>query len=90
MIIRIFYIVGLLLLIPLIAMQLTNEVNSSFFDFIIMGGMLTITGLLIGRILKQFKPSENRILLIAIIIVIFLLIWAELGVGIFGTRFAGD
>ncbi len=90
MIIRIFYIVGLLLLIPLIAMQLTNEVNWSFFDFIIMGGMLTITGLLIGRILKQFKPSENRILLIAIIIVIFLLIWAELGVGIFGTRFAGD
>ena len=90
MIIRIFYIVGLLLLIPLIAMQLTNEVNWSFFDFIIMGGMLTITGLLIGRILKQFKPSKNRILLIAIIIVIFLLIWAELGVGIFGTRFAGD
>ncbi|MDC0918206.1 hypothetical protein OAQ61_03790 [Candidatus Marinimicrobia bacterium] len=90
MIIRIFYIVGLLLLIPLIAMQLTNEVNWSFFDFIIMGGMLTITGLLIGRILKQFKPSNNRILLIAIIIVIFLLIWAELGVGIFGTRFAGD
>ena len=90
MIIRIFYIVGLLLLIPLIAMQLTNEVNWSFFDFIIMGGMLTITGLLIGRILKQFKPSENRILLIAIIIIIFLLIWAELGVGIFGTRFAGD
>ena len=90
MIIRIFYIVGLLLLIPLIAMQLTNEVNWSFFDFIIMGGMLTITGLLIGRILKQFKPSNNRILLIAIIIVIFLLIWAELGVGIFGTRFAGN
>ena len=90
MIIRIFYIVGLLLLIPLIAMQLTNEVNWSFFDFIIMGGMLTITGLLIGIILKQFKPSNNRILLIAIIIVIFLLIWAELGVGIFGTRFAGD
>ena len=89
MIIRIFYIVGLLLLIPLIAMQLTNEVNWSFFDFIIMGGMLTITGLLIGIILKQFKPSNNRILLIAIIIVIFLLIWAELGVGIFGTRFAG-
>ena len=90
MIIRIFYIVGLLLLIPLIAMQLTNEVNWSFFDFIIMGGMLTITGLLIGIILKQFKPSNNRMLLIAIIIVIFLLIWAELGVGIFGTRFAGD
>ena len=90
MITRIFYIVGLLLLIPLIAMQLTNEINWSFFDFIIMGVMLTITGLLIGITLKKFKNFKNRIILIAIIIIIFLLIWAELGVGIFGTRFAGN
>ena len=90
MITRILYTVSILLSIPLIAMTFTDEVSWSFFDFIIMGTMLTITGSLIGRILKQFKPSENRILLIAIIIVIFLLIWAELGVGIFGTRFAGD
>ena len=78
MMIRILYIVGLLLLIPLIAMQLTNEVNWSFFDFIIMGGMLTITGLLIG------------IILIVTIVMIFFLIWAELAVGLFGTTFAGD
>ena len=43
MMVRILPIVGLLLLIPLIAMQLTDEVNWSFYDFIIMGGMLTIT-----------------------------------------------
>tara|TARA_B100000929_G_scaffold84130_1_gene65681 strand:+ start:254 stop:526 length:273 start_codon:yes stop_codon:yes gene_type:complete len=90
MITRIFYIVGLLLLIPLIAMQFTDEVNWSFFDFIIMGLMLTITSLLIRITLKKFKNSKNRIILIAIIIIIFFLIWAELGVGIFGTRFAGN
>ena len=90
MMIRILYIVGLLLLIPLIAMQFTDEVNWSFFDFIIMGLMLTITSLLIRITLKKFKNSKNRIILIAIIIIIFFLIWAELGVGIFGTRFAGD
>ena len=90
MIVRIFYIAGLLLLIPLIAMQFTNEVNWSLFDFIIMGAMLTIAGLLIGITLTKFKVSKNRILLIAIIIAIFFLIWAELGVGIFGTRFAGN
>jgi len=90
MIVRIFYIAGLLLLIPLIAMQFTNEVNWSLFDFIIMGGMLTIAGLLIGITLTKFKASKNRILLIAIIIAIFFLIWAELGVGIFGTIFAGN
>ncbi len=38
MMIRILPIVGLLLLIPLIAMQLTNEVNWSFFDFYNYGG----------------------------------------------------
>ena len=90
MITRIFYIVGLLLLIPLIAMQFTDEVNWSFSDFIIMGAILTITGLLIRITLKKFKNSKNRIILIAIIIIIFFLIWAELGVGIFGTRFAGN
>ncbi len=90
MITRIFYIVGLLLLIPLIAMQFTDEVNWSFFDFIIMGLMLTITSLLIRITLKKFKNSKNRIIFIPIIIIIFFLIWAELGVGIFGTRFAGN
>ena len=90
MITRIFYIVGLLLLFPLIAMQFTDEVNWSFSDFIIMGAILTITGLLIRITLKKFKNSKNRIILIAIIIIIFFLIWAELGVGILGTRFAGN
>ena len=88
--IRILPIVGLLLLIPLIAMQLTNEVNWSLFDFIIMGGMLTITGLLIGIILKKVKNSKNRLILILTIVMIFFLIWAELAVGLFGTPFAGD
>jgi len=88
--IRILYIVGLLLLIPLIAMQLTNEVNWSFFDFIIMGALLTITGLLIGIILQKVKNSKNRLILIVTIVMIFFLIWAELAVGLFGTPFAGD
>ena len=55
MMIRILYIVGTILLIPLIAMQLTNEVNWSLFDFIIMGAMLTITGLLGEIYLKRLK-----------------------------------
>ena len=88
--IRILPIVVLLLLIPLIAMQLTNEVNWSFFYFIIMGGMLTITGLLIGIILKKVNNLKNRLILIVTIVMIFFLIWAELAVGLFGTPFAGD
>ena len=88
--IRILHIVGILLLIPLVAMQLTKEVNWSLFDFIIMGAMLLITGLLGEVILKRVKKSKHRLILYITIVMIFFLIWAELAVGIFGTPFAGD
>ena len=90
MMIRILYIVGTILLIPLIAMQLTNEVNWSVFDFIIMGAMLTITGLLGEIIFKKVKKYKHRVVLYVVVAIIFLLIWAELAVGIFGTPFAGS
>ena len=90
MMIRILYIVGTILLIPLIAMQLTNEVNWSLFDFIIMGAMLTITGLLGEIIFKKVKKYKNSVALYVVVAIIFLLIWAELAVGIFGTPFAGS
>ena len=90
MMIKILPIVGLLLLIPLIAMQLTSEVNWSYFDFIIMGTLLTITGFFIGIVLKKVKYYKYREVFIVIIVMIFLLIWAELAVGLFGTPFAGD
>ena len=90
MMIKILPIVVLLLSVPLIAMQLTDEVNWSFFDFLIMGIMLSITGLALGIIIKKIKYHKYRNIFIAIIIMIFLLIWAELGVGLFGTPFAGS
>ena len=90
MMIKILPIVGLLLLIPLIAMQLTDEVNWSFFDFIIMGALLTITGLLIGIVLKKVKYYKYREVFIVIVVMMFFLIWAELAVGIFRIPFSGD
>ena len=90
MMIRILYIVGTILLIPLIAMELTNEVNWSLFDFIIMGAMLTITGLLGEIIFKKVKKYKHTVSLYVVVAIIFLLIWAELAVGIFGTPFAGS
>jgi|TARA_Y100000310_G_C20146599_1_gene562745 hypothetical protein len=88
--IRILQIVAILLLIPLVAMQLTNEVNWSLFDFIIMGTMLTITGLLGQIIFKKVNNTKHRLILMVAIVMIFFLIWAELAVGLLGTRFAGD
>ena len=81
---------GLLLTIPLIAMQLTDEVEWSLFDFIIMGTLLLITGLMGEIIFKRVKNSKYRLILYIIIAMIFFLVWAELAVGIFGTPFAGS
>ncbi len=79
-----------LLLIPFLAMQFTNEVDWKVLDFVIMGILLSGTGLLIELVLRKFKKVELRVILVAAIAVIFFLIWAELAVGIFGTPFAGS
>ena len=82
--------VGLLLIIPLIAMQLTDEVEWSLFDFIIMGTLLLITGLMGEIIFKKVKKYKHRVILYVVVAITFLLIWVELAVGIFGTPFAGS
>jgi peptidoglycan/LPS O-acetylase OafA/YrhL len=83
-------IVLLLLLIPFIGMHFSSDVNWSFFDFIIMGLLLFGVGLLVEVVLRKVPKKNNRITIIAIILIAFLLIWAEMAVGIFGTPFAGS
>lgn len=83
-------IVAAILLIPFIGMQLSDEVNWSTFDFAIMGGLLLTVSLLIDLVVRKFKTTNHRYLLIACIVVVFFLTWAELAVGIFGTPLAGN
>ena len=86
---RIFYPL-LLLLIPLIGMAITDEINWSAFDFIIMGSLLIALSIGINLVSTHVKNLKNRFLYIGILVLIFMLIWAELAVGIFGTPFAGN
>lgn len=81
--------VPVLLLIPLIAMQFDKNVDWKPFDFIVMGILLAGTGLLCEFILRKVKSNKGRIILCVVVLFFFLLIWAELAVGIFGTPFAG-
>lgn len=81
---------ALILLIPLIAMQFTNEVNWGIFDFTVMGVLLFGTGLFCELILRKVKNFKTRIVICVFAFVALLLIWAELAVGIFGTPFAGS
>jgi uncharacterized membrane protein AbrB (regulator of aidB expression) len=80
----------LLLVIPLIGMCITEEINWSPFDFIIMGVLILSVSIGINFTLNKTKNLKNRIIYIGILGFLFLLIWAELAVGIFGSPFAGN
>lgn len=82
-------VVGLLM-IPLVAMQFSNEVVWSGFDFLVMGILLFGTGLLIDLAIRKGRNRSMRIVLCVATLLVFLLVWAELAVGIFGTPFAGS
>lgn len=82
--------VALVLLIPLIAMQFTDEVNWTGSDFAVMGAVLLGTALLCDVVVRRVTKPEYRIAICAVILGVFLLIWLELAVGIFGTPFAGS
>ncbi len=77
------------LLVPLIAMQFTSEVNWTLFDFIVAAFLLFIAAMAVGLIIRKVKDKTYRIIFSAVVLALFLLIWAEIAVGIFGTPFAG-
>lgn len=79
-----------LLLIPLMAMQFRSSVNWSSFDFLIAGAILLGTGLMIELGIRKMKNINNRLAWCITVIAVLLLLWAELGVGIFGTPLAGS
>jgi D-alanyl-lipoteichoic acid acyltransferase DltB (MBOAT superfamily) len=83
-------VVGVLLLIPLIAMQFTNEVHWSGFDFLVMGILLLGTGLVCELVFRTIKKRTNRLIVCLAVLGVFILVWMELAVGIFGTPFAGS
>jgi len=82
--------ISILLLIPLIAMQFTKEVNWTLVDFIVAGILLLSTGLVLDLIIRKIKNIQYRIAISLALFIILLLIWAELAVGIFGTPLGGN
>ena len=79
-----------LMLIPFIATQFSDEVDWSISDFIIGGVLIFGFGILLQFLFSKLKGSKYRIPIIIGIMLIFLLIWVELAVGIFGTPLAGN
>ena len=75
-----------LLLLPLVAMQFTAEVNWTLFDFIVMGTML---GLVCGAYEVAVRVARSNVYVIAAGVAVaaaFLLTWINLAVGIIGSE----
>ena len=81
---------AILLLIPLIAMQFTDEVNWTLFDFIVAAVLLFGTGLMCELVIRKVNKTKFRIAICVALLAMLLLIWAELAVGIFGTPLSGQ
>jgi hypothetical protein len=74
---------GLILLIPLIAMQFTGEVAWTLSDFVIAGALLFGTGLMF--VLTARKTRKYRAVIGIAFAAALLYLWAELAIGIFTT-----
>ena len=78
----------LVLLLPLIGVILF-DLDWNIFDFLIMGLLILFFSIAINLMLNHLNSSKLRLILVLMLVILFLLIWAELAVGVFGTPFAG-
>jgi dipeptide/tripeptide permease len=58
--------------------------------FLVIGILLLSIGFICELTIRKVSKIKHRIAICITILVVFLLIWAELAVGIFGTPFAGS
>lgn len=78
--------VAALLLAPLVAMQFTSEVDWDVTDFIAMGFILGSLGLALEFMVSRSGSIAYRIASGIVVLAAFLLIWANLAVGMIGSE----
>lgn len=80
----------LILLIPLVAMQFSDEWDWGVFDFIIIGILLAGVGVGYQMVVRGVKNNHRQAVIGVVLAIVMVLIWMELAVGIFGSPFAGS
>lgn len=81
---------GLLLLVPLAAMQFTDQVAWDWFDFAVAGALLAGTGVVYVVWASQLRLHRHRVIVGIALAAALALVWIELAVGIFGTPLSGS
>jgi hypothetical protein len=77
---------GLLLLLPLVAMQFTEEVNWDETDFIVMGALIGAVGLGIEYFVRTSTSLAYRFGAAVALLAVLLTIWVNLAVGMIGSE----
>lgn len=79
-------VVVLILLVPLVAMQFTEEVTWSAFDFALAGALLFGAGLAFELLTRRAGTRANRVALGLTLAAALLLLWVNLAVGVIGAE----
>jgi len=85
-IIRLAVVTALILLVPFLAMQVTEEVNWSFSDFAIMGSLIFGTGLTYELVARKGGTFAYRAAVGVALAAALLLVWINAAVGIIGDE----
>jgi hypothetical protein len=72
-----------ILLIPLVAMQFTDEVNWTLADFLVAGTLLLATGFAFEFISRKLTATKQRAILAIALGLALVIVWTDLAVGIF-------
>lgn len=76
-------VTGLILLVPFLAMQFSNEVNWDETDFIVIGILVFGVGSIFVLVARKIRKTWHRVAIGIVLLVTLFYIWAELAVGIF-------
>ena len=83
---RILLAAAVILLLPLLAMQITHEVVWSLSDFAVAGGLLVGAGLMYELAARNAGNGAQRAAVGVAVLAVLLLVWVSLAVGIIGAE----
>ncbi len=73
----------MILIIPLVGTILSDQIDWGILDFLVMGIILLIVGMVLSVVSQKIKNPRKKLFYNLVTMLIFFLIWAELAVGIF-------
>lgn len=77
------------LLVVFLASLLSDQVMWSIYDFLIGGGLIFVFAT-IEVILWNKLKSQHRLFVVLFVLLVFLILWAEMAVGLFDSPLAGS